>query len=53
MPTDPDKAANERDAAIYAEIPVEADEFSTDEQLIDLDADGWEEFAEQPSPRAG
>ena len=31
------------DAQRYVEIPVKPDEFGTDEKLLELDADGWEE----------
>ena len=32
------------DAQAYVQQPVQPDEFSTDEKLLELDADGWEEF---------
>jgi hypothetical protein len=31
------------DAQQYVDIPVKPDEFGTDEKLLELDADGWEE----------
>jgi hypothetical protein len=34
-------ATSERDAAVYASTPVKRDEFSSDEESLGWDADGW------------
>lgn len=35
-------ATSERDATMYAATPVRQDEFTSDEQSLGWDADGWE-----------
>lgn len=36
-------ATSERDAAVYASTPIKRDEFTSDEESLGWDADGWED----------
>jgi hypothetical protein len=38
-------AAPEDDAGAYCSIPAKADEFTTDDELLAWDAEGWESIA--------
>jgi len=40
------RATSERDAAMYATVPVRVDEFTTADESLAWDADSWTEFGD-------
>jgi hypothetical protein len=38
-------AEDSDDEAVYADAPAGPDEFSSDDELLSWDAEGWEEFS--------